>query len=586
MKISTSNRIFLAVMSAAIVVGLACPAVCQAKAHNAVPNHLRIALVGDSTVNLGGGWGPEFCTLLDANVECINLAHNGRSSKSYIAEGWWKLALAQQADYILIQFGHNDMAGKGPDRETDPETTYAAYMRRYIREARSAGAQPIIVTSLSRRSYKDGKLVLDLADYSAAARRVAKEEGAPVVDLNRLSVKLLATMNQQQADKLNASTHPDAVVGEIDRTHLNAEGSRVFGSMVAVELAKVCPELRPYIRPASNALPDMSVLSNKWKGITLRVAADGSATYRTIQSAIDAAPDGGGALVLVSPGTYREVLTIDKPDIQLRGSNPDASRTVVEFNKHAATDGGTFRTATVNVSGDDFLADSITFQNDYVPVADPLPEGSQAVALRVTGDRAIFHNVRLLGLQDTLYASSRGCTGDGAGRTCKPARQYFTDSYIEGHFDFIFGDGDTVFDHCEIHSLPLHEGFITAQSKIYSAQDSGYVIFRSRLTAEPGVAHVWLGRPWRPYSTVTYIETRMGSHIEAAGWREWLPGTHSIETATYSEFGSMGPGATMKLRDPHTHLLTGADAARYSPEIFLRGDDNWNPVTQVIPALP
>ena len=248
--------------------------------------------------------------------------------------------------------------------------------------------------------------------------------------------------------------------------------------------------------------------------------------------------------------------------------------------------GGTGHTATVNVSGDDFLAANITFQNEYKPVGDPFPEGSQAVALHVTGDRDVFRNVRLIGLQDTLYAASRGCTGDGNARICEPARQYFADCYIEGHFDFIFGDGKTVFDHCEIHSMPLHEGFITAQSKIYPQQDSGYVIFRSRLTAEPGVAHVWLGRPWRPYSTVTYIDTRMGTQIEPAGWREWLPGqTHSIETSTYSEYGSSGPGATLLHRDRHTRLLNETDAARYSPEVFLRGNDR-NPVAQAIPVIP
>jgi pectin methylesterase-like acyl-CoA thioesterase len=199
--------------------------------------------------------------------------------------------------------------------------------------------------------------------------------------------------------------------------------------------------------------------------------------------------------------------------------------------------------------------------------------------------------VRLLGLQDTLYAGSKGCTGTGEARVCKPARQYFAESYIEGHFDFIFGDGETVFDRCEIHSKPfldpLIDGFITAQSKVYPQQDSGYVIYKSRLTANPGVNNAWLGRPWRPYSTVTYIDTEMGAHIQPAGWREWLPGqTHSIETATYSEFGSTGPGAHPDQRDAHTKLLTPDEAKRFAPEVFLRGDDNWNPVTQEIPPLP
>jgi polygalacturonase len=320
---------------------------------------------------------------------------------------------------------------------------------------------------------------------------------------------------------------------------------------------------------------------------TLYVAADGTGDFYSIQRAIDVAPPSGGALILVAPGIYREVLTIDKPNIQLRSANPDAGKTVVVFNRYASADGGTSHTATVNVSGDDFLAENITFQNDYLPVGDPYPEGSQAVALRVTGDRAVLHNVRMLGHQDTLYAGSKGCMGSTDRSTCRPARQYFSDCYIEGNFDFIFGDGKTVFDHCEIRSLPLVEGFITAQSNIYPHQDSGYVIYKSRLTADPGVSHVWLGRPWRPYSTTTYIDTEMGAHIAQAGWREWLPGrTNSIETSTYSEFGSTGPGSQPSMRDPHTHFITPEQASQYEPSNFLRGEDNWNPVTQEIPPLP
>jgi lysophospholipase L1-like esterase len=209
---------------------------------------VRIVLAGDSTVNNGGGWGPGFCALMMANVECVNLARNGRSSKSYYDEGVWKDVLAEKADYILIQFGHNDMPGKGPTRETNPDTTYAANMRRYIAEARAAGARPVIVTSLSRRNYKDGKLVEDLTAYAQAARRVAEEEQAPVIDLNAESTRLLRTMTQEQADQFNAEGHPDAQGIKQDRTHLNAHGSEVFGRMVANDLAKVVPELGPEIK--------------------------------------------------------------------------------------------------------------------------------------------------------------------------------------------------------------------------------------------------------------------------------------------------------------------------------------------------
>ena len=309
---------------------------------------------------------------------------------------------------------------------------------------------------------------------------------------------------------------------------------------------------------------------------TLYVAADGTGDFYSIQRALDVAP-ATGALVLVAPGTYREVLTISKSHIRLRSANKDASKTIVVNNRSAGTDGGTLHSATVNVTGDDFSAENITFQNDFNATHPQLPKGSQALALLVTGDRAVFNNVRLLGNQDTLFTGSKQCSGEGTERTCTPARQYFSSCYIEGNVDFIFGDAKTVFENCEIRSNAHSEGFITAQGKSYEAEDSGYVFLRCRLTADPGVSNVFLGRPWRPYATVVYLDTEMGAHIMPEGWREWHPGeTHSLETVFYAEKGSTGPGAAIKERNSHVHLLTAGEAERYLPAKFLRGSDDWN----------
>jgi lysophospholipase L1-like esterase len=222
---------------------------------------VKIVLVGDSTVEVGGGWGPGFCALLTPNVTCVNKARSGRSSKSYYDEGLWKEALAEHGDYYLIQFGHNDMPGKGPERETDPETTYAANLRRYVAEARVQGARTVIVTSLSRRNYKEGKLVMDLVPYAAAARRVANEEHVPLVDLYSMSTRLLNGMTQEAADGFDAPAHPDAkaenaTAAAPDRTHLNEKGSRVFGRMVADGLIRICVELGPDVKgePATGTI--------------------------------------------------------------------------------------------------------------------------------------------------------------------------------------------------------------------------------------------------------------------------------------------------------------------------------------------
>jgi polygalacturonase len=310
---------------------------------------------------------------------------------------------------------------------------------------------------------------------------------------------------------------------------------------------------------------------------TLYVAADGTGDFYSIQRALDAAPK-DGALVLVAPGTYREVLTIDKPNIRLRSANSDASKTIVVNDRSAGANGGTLHSATVNVTGDNFFAENITFENDFNRTHPQLPAGSQALALKVTGDRAVFHNVRLLGNQDTVYAGSRNCSPDG--QPCTPARQYFSDCFIAGNVDFIFGDGKAVFDNCEIHSTTHDGGFITAQAKHYPDEDSGFVFNHCELTVDPDVTKpVYLGRPWRPYATVVFLNTEMGSFLDPAGWREWHPGeTHSIETVFYAEYNSTGPGAQKDQRDPHTHFLTEQQAIQYEPPAFLRGDDNWDPI--------
>jgi polygalacturonase len=313
---------------------------------------------------------------------------------------------------------------------------------------------------------------------------------------------------------------------------------------------------------------------------TLYVAADGTGDYYSIQRALDAAPK-DGALVLVAPGIYREVLTIDKPNIRLRSANGDASKTVVVNDRSAGANGGTLNSATVNVTADNFSAENITFENDFNRTHAQVFAGSQALALLTTGDRGVFHNVRLLGNQDTVYAGSRNCAPDG--QNCIPARQYFSNCYIAGNVDFIFGDGKAVFDHCEIHSTAHDGGFITAQGKHYPDEDSGFVFDHCNLTAGPDITKpVYLGRPWRPYATVIFLNTEMGSHLDPAGWREWHPGeTYSIETVFYAEYNSTGPGARPDQRDPHTHFLTKEQARQFAPSVFLRGADNWDPLLAI-----
>jgi pectin methylesterase-like acyl-CoA thioesterase len=97
-------------------------------------------------------------------------------------------------------------------------------------------------------------------------------------------------------------------------------------------------------------------------------------------------------------------------------------------------------------------------------------------------------------------------------------------------------------------------------------------------TFSRGAEDIFLGRPWRPYSTVLFLNTMLDARIVPAGWREWHPGdTHSRETSFYAEFNSNGMGASPHLRDPHAKQLSRADANQYSIREFLARNDHWNP---------
>jgi polygalacturonase/lysophospholipase L1-like esterase len=210
---------------------------------------VKIVLVGDSTVGESDGWGPGFKRFVGADVRVVNMAKNGRSSKSYAAEGWWKKALEEKGDYILIQFGHNDMPGKGPDRETDPETTYAANIARYVEEARAAGAKPILVTSLTRRRFgKDDKVDSDLFPYANVVKRIATEKRVPLIDLHALSIALIDRMGRGASDELGKWKADGKGGQEMDYTHLGEKGSEVFGRVVADELRKVEPALAAHVK--------------------------------------------------------------------------------------------------------------------------------------------------------------------------------------------------------------------------------------------------------------------------------------------------------------------------------------------------
>lgn len=203
---------------------------------------VRIVLVGDSTVAQGSGWGPGFIARLGKGAECVNMARGGRSSKSYRDEGTWDKVLQEKPDYVLIQFGHNDQPGKGPERETDPATTFRENLARFVGEARAAGAKPILLTPMTRRTFTgDGKIRPDgLELYAAAARAVAAEKQVPLIDLHARSIAYLERIGPAASAELDMASKDPA---KPDRTHLSAKGSDVMAELVIEDLKVVVPAL-------------------------------------------------------------------------------------------------------------------------------------------------------------------------------------------------------------------------------------------------------------------------------------------------------------------------------------------------------
>lgn len=306
-----------------------------------------------------------------------------------------------------------------------------------------------------------------------------------------------------------------------------------------------------------------TALTNVAVAATLKVGP--KAEYKTLTAAIDALPKDGGTIEL-APGEYREKVTVAKPNVRLIGKGKTPKDVVIVWSDGAITAGGTFKSFSMNVSGDGFRARNLTIQNDY-HLKDARP--SQAVALAITADRAVLEKVRLLGAQDTLYAASK---------KDKPSRQYFKDCYVEGHVDFIFGDAKAFFDRCHIHGIAHQSVMITAQSKNRPDQDSAYVFDRSLITADPKATGIYFGRAWRPLATVIFMRSRIEAPLDPAGWREWTPGkTETLNTAYFAEYASTGLGASPKTREPRTHQLTDEQAKTWDRRKFLTGSDGWKP---------
>ncbi|MGX5208925.1 pectinesterase family protein [Streptomyces violaceus] len=303
----------------------------------------------------------------------------------------------------------------------------------------------------------------------------------------------------------------------------------------------------------------------------LNVPAD----YPTVQSAVDAVPDGNDTpvTIAVAPGTYREKVYIpaSKPHLLLRGTGHDRSDTVVVFDTPAEY-GGSTGSATVRIAANDVTARNLTFSNDFDEAAHEL-KGEQALAMKTTGDRIVFEDTAFLGNQDTLMTDSPKLT--------TLSRVYVRDSYIEGDVDFVYGRATTVIERSVIRALSrgsdTNNGYITAAST-WKGNPYGFLITKSKIVSDAPAGTFHLGRPWHPggepdaIAQVLIRDTQLPAAVKSSPWTD-MSG-FSWKDARFTEYRNHGAGAGVTADRPQ---MSDATARTHTVAHYLKGTDDWAP---------
>lgn len=212
---------------------------------------IKVYLVGDSTMSVKkiskypeAGWGMPFSIFFDESVTVDNRAQNGRSTKSFIAEGRWKSITdsLKEGDYVFIQFGHNDEVKTKANYTTEEE--FKINLGKYVMETLKAGAFPVLITPVARRSFDaDGKVKESHPVYSGIVRAVAADKKVPLIDLDKESMALMQQMGVENSkllfNKLQPGQHPNYPAGIDDNTHFNEYGARRIAELVLLELRKL-----------------------------------------------------------------------------------------------------------------------------------------------------------------------------------------------------------------------------------------------------------------------------------------------------------------------------------------------------------
>ena len=536
-----------------------------------------IHLMGDSTMaekdlskgNPERGWGMMFPNFLDSDVQVVNYAQNGRSTKSFIDLGLWDkvYAAVQPGDYVFIQFGHNDSKQSDSTRYAAPWGAYQDNLRTFVDGVRRKGGTPVLLTPVARRWFKEGGLDREChGDYPSAMKAVAAEKGVTLLDITTPTLDWIESLGDEASRPYFMHLEPGkwacAPEGKEDNTHTVASGARKVTEIVCGRIKEQIPEIAEHLRRYD-----------------IVVSPDGHGDYMTVQEAVNALPNYSHSeisTVFIRKGVYKECVNIPHTEFRVHFIGEDARSTVITNDNYAKKNWegrdfavGTSGSATIYIHASYITFENLTFEN----TAGEGKEIGQAVAVFTDGDFLFFRGCRFIGNQDTLYTYGR------YGKFGGIKRNYFLHCYIEGTTDFIFGTSIAYFDKCRIHSKK--NSYVTAASTL-QGQKYGYVFRDCVLTADPGVTKCYLGRPWGAYAKTVFIHCKLGPHILPEGCHDWekegKPDTK--KNSYYAEYQSYGPGATKDGRVKWSHQLTDKEAAEYKlSKVMYQQEDGilWNP---------
>ncbi|CAL2248940.1 unnamed protein product [Prunus armeniaca] len=296
----------------------------------------------------------------------------------------------------------------------------------------------------------------------------------------------------------------------------------------------------------------------------LCVDRNGCCNFTLVQAAVDAAPalSQKRTIIWINNGIYYEKISIpkNKPNITFQGQGYES--TAIAWNDTANSSHGTFYSGSVQVFADNFVAKNISFMN-VAPIPNPGDIGAQAVAIRISGDQAAFLGCGFFGAQDTLH--------DDKGR------HYFKDCYVQGSIDFIFGNGRSFYENCQLisiaNSLPPGSrnvnGAITAHGRASKDDNTGFAFVNCFIG---GTGRVWLGRAWRPFSRVVFVKTTMADIIAPEGWNDFNDPTRD-QTIFYGEYNCSGAGANVTMRAPFVQKLNDTQASTFLNVSWIDGGD-------------